>query len=555
MIRYVANRVLCVLRLSAQLLAAMGLGAKWMTMFARLMVFSLLNMFYFLPHVWWYLVSPNIIRCVSYRSAQQARRRNLRLLRKRRVSVSPAARNGKSEPGAIESARWRRFSGEQNGVQRMTSNSYTTGESTLLGRQRTTTTTAAAAAAAAVGLLDDAAGEKNESEWTSGLFTGCVSSEESEDEEETMNLHSRATLDIYLPLPLDSLIRMMEKKQVSAESNGTRKKFPIVISVMGGAWIVGFRFWNFLIARVFAARGYIVFCPDYRNFPQTDMEGMVLDVSDAIGWVIQNAERYGGDPKDITLLGQSAGAHLTMMSLLSQAQLHAHTVSGGLPSTKVAYNVPRYNPRESIRRYVGLSGVYNVRGLVSHFDKRGLHRRVLYQLAGGRAKLSQYSVNLYFDDRCCGDAGEALAINVFDFLPRCMYFIHGDADCSAPVSESANIALVMRNAQRTRLAKRGTTDGWESRTQSLEPVTVEYIVVSGATHTDAIVEECLCARTSHVVDFLHHCDLRDAKRRLAPSDDECSLDSPQRPDGTLRTPAPHDVRPLLMRLASFVSPF
>jgi acetyl esterase/lipase len=292
-----------------------------------------------------------------------------------------------------------------------------------------------------------------------------------EDEEDRMNLHNRATVDIVLPVPLDSLMKTLEYTQHSKRLR--RKRFPIVIDVTGAVWIIGSHLWSTMMARVLAQRGYVVFCPDYRNFPQTTMEGMTLDVSDAIAWVLNNAERYNGDLNNVTLIGQSAGAHLTMMSLLSQAQLSAYrsnTLSGMYenvpPPSDVAYNVPRYNPRESIHRYVGLSGMYNIEGLVDHFQQEGLNTPVLHQIAGGRDQLARYSIHAYFDDRRNGDTGEVLPQNIFDYFPQRMFFVHGDADRSAPVTESASLVAMLRRAQ-TRYTLRRSEHNEEARRHAL----------------------------------------------------------------------------------------
>ena len=292
-----------------------------------------------------------------------------------------------------------------------------------------------------------------------------------EDEEDKMNLHNRATVDIVLPVPLDSLMKTLEYTQHSKRLR--RKRFPIVINVTGAVWIIGSHLWSTMMARVLAQRGYVVFCPDYRNFPQTTMEGMTLDVSDAVAWVLNNAERYNGDLGNVTLIGQSAGAHLTMMSLLSQAQLSAYrsnTLHGMCesvpPPSDVAYNVPRYNPRESIHRYVGLSGMYNIEGLVDHFQHEGLNTPVLYQIAGGRDQLARYSVHAYFDDRRGGDTGEVLPDNIFDYFPQRMFFMHGDADKCAPVTESATLVAMLRGAQ-ARFAVRRSERNEEARRHAL----------------------------------------------------------------------------------------
>jgi Carboxylesterase family len=53
--------------------------------------------------------------------------------------------------------------------------------------------------------------------------------------------------------------------------------------------------------------GILTIVPDYRNFPQGDVEDMVTDVIAAVSWTSKNAESYGGDPEKIVLAGQSAG--------------------------------------------------------------------------------------------------------------------------------------------------------------------------------------------------------------------------------------------------------
>jgi acetyl esterase/lipase len=53
--------------------------------------------------------------------------------------------------------------------------------------------------------------------------------------------------------------------------------------------------------------GILTIVPDYRNFPQGDVEDMVTDVIAAVSWTSKNADSYGGDPEKIVLAGQSAG--------------------------------------------------------------------------------------------------------------------------------------------------------------------------------------------------------------------------------------------------------
>ncbi|CAC9471309.1 putative ecotin [Leishmania infantum JPCM5] len=612
---YVFQQVLWLIGTTAQLIAAMGIGIKWMFMTARCVTFAAMDLVYFMPNVFWYLLSPNIIRRVSYRSSRTTKLRNLEALLSKQVkqeSLTTAVRTGAFpwnpvnnnydaslsasglggvRPGVSPSPLRPRGPEEvdRETVERWASSinpadgTFVNGlpvhigdeahsgaasrhnaaltfnnsfDDTLEALQRMyrhrSQQQQQARIVSMASLVEPSQTQVPVSVPPAVSNESFTDSDAEDDVEDRMNLHNRATLDIYLPVPLDSLFRFMHQERKSDETAHvqaggkhqcshkpgsaapehqqhqshkrrgklTRKRFPILISVTGGAWIVGFYLWNFLVARLFAARGYVVFCPDYRNFPQTTMEGMTLDVSDAIAWVLNNAERYNGDLNNVTLIGQSAGAHLTMMSLLSQAQLSAyrHNAEKGIhegvpPPSDVAYNVPRYNPRESIHRYVGLSGIFNVAGLVKHFNRRGLYRDVLYQIAGGKPHMARYTLNAYFDDRRGGDTGEVLPDNIFDFFPQRMFFVHGDADKSAPVTESANIVYVMRNAQRDAIVK-VIQENPEAAKTLPKPVTIEYILVPGATHTDSIIEEPLCGN-SHIVEFLCYYDIDDDERRHA----------------------------------------
>lgn len=75
----------------------------------------------------------------------------------------------------------------------------------------------------------------------------------------------------------------------------------------GGAWIIGYKLWCALIGRGLSSLGVLTIVPDYRNFPQGDVEDMVTDVIAAVSWTSKNAHLYGGDPQKIILAGQSAG--------------------------------------------------------------------------------------------------------------------------------------------------------------------------------------------------------------------------------------------------------
>lgn len=119
----------------------------------------------------------------------------------------------------------------------------------------------------------------------------------------------RNLLDIYLPFKRTAVADGGEKKMKKPTG-------PVIIFLSGGAWIIGYKMWACLLAREFARFGYIVVCPDYRNFPQGNIEDMVADTIAALSWTKTHIELFGGDPNQIILSGQSAGAHIAACTVM-----------------------------------------------------------------------------------------------------------------------------------------------------------------------------------------------------------------------------------------------
>lgn len=87
--------------------------------------------------------------------------------------------------------------------------------------------------------------------------------------------------------------------------------------VCGGAWIIGYRMWAFLFGWGLQRNGVLCAAIDYRNWPQATIPEMVDDVELALRWVHRHAAELGGDTKGrVTIVGQSAGAHLTALLVL-----------------------------------------------------------------------------------------------------------------------------------------------------------------------------------------------------------------------------------------------
>ena len=584
--------------ITLKLIVSMGVGVQWVLMAARMLLYCVFVGPFNLSLLAWYVVTPSVIRHVAYRSSQRTKLEQLHKVLiaegviHSRASLSDAVLILNSDPLCLD-----RLVEEchQPTDRESSSSSFTTPPQPKCSNS------------SKKDVLKQAVTELPESE----------------------NDHNRAYLDIFLPVPVDTFLSFAPVRRWGSHAsfngsptheplNGSKKlyrKFPMVIFVSGGAWIIGYYFWSVLLAKLLAARGYLVFVPDYRNFPQTTLEGMVVDVEDAVSWVLANGERYNGDLDNVTLMGQSAGAHLTLLAIVRQARLvaqdeHSNTTtsleppplshSSVLDDNK--YSPPlhsphrclyRFNPRRDIHHCIGLCGLYQLPQLFKYLGVRGLSPRVLQLIAGGTLEhVKEFSVVRYFmkhsvkdedfsrmsnqgvslvaplsnaPEKSRSNGGDLCPVlptigsfrNLVDptlvpYLPRRLSILHGEADKSAPVTESRNLAFIINEAilayldvernknsyvsmdsfqgnmetTTTSSSSSGVTEESSSRSPLQEkeeypspalsvllpslsnknditdsPPDVHFYLIKGATHTDTILEEPMHG-SSVVLDFI-----------------------------------------------------
>ena len=91
---------------------------------------------------------------------------------------------------------------------------------------------------------------------------------------------------------------------------------PVVIFLSGGGWVSGERGDYGFAGRAFAANGFVAIVPDYRLVPGVRFPAFVQDSALAVKWARDNAARFGGDPRRISLSGHSAGSYNAAMVAL-----------------------------------------------------------------------------------------------------------------------------------------------------------------------------------------------------------------------------------------------
>jgi len=86
-------------------------------------------------------------------------------------------------------------------------------------------------------------------------------------------IRNRNLLDVYLP----SKFYDPHSTDSQSQQQHPIDLVPVVIFVSGGAWTIGYKLWSAFTARGLSKHGILTVVPDYRNFPQGDIEDMVCE--------------------------------------------------------------------------------------------------------------------------------------------------------------------------------------------------------------------------------------------------------------------------------------
>lgn len=105
-----------------------------------------------------------------------------------------------------------------------------------------------------------------------------------------------------VPLKLDLYLPPGERKPA----------VPVVMVIHGGGWVAGNKEEYGLFLLPYLAMGWAAVNVEYRLAESSPAPAAVEDCRCALGWILQNAEKYGLDPKRIVTTGASAGGHLAL---------------------------------------------------------------------------------------------------------------------------------------------------------------------------------------------------------------------------------------------------
>jgi acetyl esterase/lipase len=134
--------------------------------------------------------------------------------------------------------------------------------------------------------------------------------------------------------------RMLDVYTPAASTSS--KPAPVIVFFYGGNWVSGKREDYAFVGRALAARGFVVVIPDYRLYPQVRYPDFLIDSAQAVAWTERSIGQYGGDPRQVYLMGHSAGAYNAAMLALDERWLGREGIKP-----------------DSLRGWIGLAGPYD----------------------------------------------------------------------------------------------------------------------------------------------------------------------------------------------------
>jgi acetyl esterase/lipase len=174
-----------------------------------------------------------------------------------------------------------------------------------------------------------------------------------------------ARLDVYFPSHL---------------ADGARA--PTIVWIHGGAWISGTKEADAPYFAMLARGGFTVVAVEYSRAPDTQYPTPILQINDALAYVLRNAERFHVDTQQVVIAGDSAGAQM--------ASQIAVLVTSGAYAVDVGIN-PSLRP-DQLRGTILFCGVYDAAGIarhsraVSNTALRVFTRSVLWAYTGSRER-------------------------------------------------------------------------------------------------------------------------------------------------------------------------
>jgi acetyl esterase len=141
----------------------------------------------------------------------------------------------------------------------------------------------------------------------------------------------------------DATLTMYTSNRISDEPQ------PVILLIHGGGWVVGAASQISDYARLLASEGFVVANLDYSLAPDFEYPTPVLQSVAALDYLATHADEFGGDPTQLFVAGNSAGAQIS-------SQVGAVVTNPAFASTM---GIEVQTPGDALRGVVLYSGPYD----------------------------------------------------------------------------------------------------------------------------------------------------------------------------------------------------
>ena len=138
----------------------------------------------------------------------------------------------------------------------------------------------------------------------------------------------------------------------------TGKRRPLVVYIPGGGFVMSAKDGALNLRTYVAEAGFVVASIEYRTLPEGgNYRDGVSDVKSAIRYLRANASRYGMDPSEVAVWGESAGGYLAAMV----------GVTNGNPSFETG---PDLEQSSAVQAVIDKFGASDIARIASDFDPK-----------------------------------------------------------------------------------------------------------------------------------------------------------------------------------------
>ncbi len=117
------------------------------------------------------------------------------------------------------------------------------------------------------------------------------------------------------------------KHELDVYAPAGARALPVVVFIHGGGFMQGDRSQYADLGRALARIGVVAVLPSYRLIPNVNASGAIADAVSAVKWTAAHIRSYGGDPKNVILVGHSVGGYLVTILDLNRRLLAGTGVS------------------------------------------------------------------------------------------------------------------------------------------------------------------------------------------------------------------------------------